>query len=417
MILDNLPKDIAEGSHKIFRVSCDSGKHPKCLGIIDREYRIIYKQRQRTGGKDFCKFCQKREEFSGRNNPNTRYYFNDNYLENIDTPEKAYLLGWIASDGSIWQNSVSIFIKEIDVDTLVYLKSLISRDLPICEKDNNLLGITINSHKFAQDCLKHLQLDTFGKKHDLVKFPEISNDLKPYFIRGYFEGDGYVGVKSGIPRVSIYSNSSSMLHSIKDITNVGYVYSNSFEINKGLDAIKFLEYIYSGDGADVLHRKFNTYVDIKGWVPSLSYNFTSFDGFKVKINKVDPNAVIPKVALEGDAGLDLTIIRKGKLLYKDVYMYHTGLKVSPPAGYYFDLVPRSSLSKSGHSLANSVGIIDSQYVGEIMVAIRSHTEEELPLPFKGFQLILRKYEPIFTVEVDSLEDTARGEGGFGSTGS
>jgi len=80
------------------------------------------------------------------------------------------------------------------------------------------------------------------------------------------------------------------------------------------------------------------------------------------------------------------------------------------------LVGRSSISKSGYSLANAIGIIDENYIGEILVPLRKHQEVELELPSRLVQLVLMpKINCEFTI-VDSLEDTQRGTGGFGSTG-
>lgn len=137
---------------------------------------------------------------------------------------------------------------------------------------------------------------------------------------------------------------------------------------------------------------------------------------KIKFNKSNKNAILPTITDPHASGIDLHIIEKVKDFTKDVALYTTGLKVKPPEGFYFILVGRSSISKSGYSLANGIGIIDENYIGEILVPLRKHTEEELVLPNRLVQLVLIpkfKYEIVF---VDSLEDTERGTGGFGSTG-
>lgn len=78
-----------------------------------------------------------------------------------------------------------------------------------------------------------------------------------------------------------------------------------------------------------------------------------------------------------------------------IIMYDTGIAVCPPDGYYTEVVPRSSLSKTGYMLANSVGIIDA-YQG----CLKGDDLDDLSLPFKGFQLILRKLEEAAVVDVD-----------------
>ena len=128
-----------------------------------------------------------------------------------------------------------------------------------------------------------------------------------------------------------------------------------------------------------------------------------------------PDAIIPTVGNIEDSGLDLTLIEKVADLSKNVAIYTTGLIMRPPKGYYLMLAPRSSISKTDFSLANSIGIIDWGYSGELMAAIRKHGEEELILPNKLVQVILMQKNDISIEIVSSFEETVRGSGGFGST--
>ena len=138
---------------------------------------------------------------------------------------------------------------------------------------------------------------------------------------------------------------------------------------------------------------------------------------KTKIKLIDKRAVIPTKAHETDSGYDITIISLKKELDSGVKLYGTGISVSPEDGWYFDLVPRGSISKTGHMLANSVGVIDHFYTGEILVPIIKINEDSpnISLPSKLFQLIPRRYEDVSFIEVESLDETDRGEGRFGST--
>lgn len=137
--------------------------------------------------------------------------------------------------------------------------------------------------------------------------------------------------------------------------------------------------------------------------------------FRVQLCK--PGAVSPFKARPSDSGFDLTLIDVVKVIGR-VTLYGTGVKVRPDSGWYFDVVPRSSIIKSGYMLANSVGIIDRAYTGEIMVPLIKcdHNMPDLELPARMVQLIPRQIiHPTISV-VDSIEDTARGEAGFGSSG-
>jgi len=133
----------------------------------------------------------------------------------------------------------------------------------------------------------------------------------------------------------------------------------------------------------------------------------------------DVNAVKPTKSRASDVGYDLTIIKSSKRITENIIMFDTGVIVTPSYGFYFEIVPRSSLSKSGYMLANSIGIIDPSYQGTLKIVLIK-IDDELPdieLPFKCCQLILRKmihYE-LNEVSKDNLIETNRSSGGFGST--
>lgn len=148
---------------------------------------------------------------------------------------------------------------------------------------------------------------------------------------------------------------------------------------------------------------------------------------KILVKKMAPEAVMPTKASPSDVGYDLTIVSRetiltgtwhGRVMDPEVLLYDTGISVEPENGYYVEVVPRSSLSRSGYIMANSVGIIDPNYRGTIKVALVKLDKyaPDIPLPFKGFQLIVRKNEAAEFVCTDTeLSQTARGNGGFGST--
>lgn len=131
------------------------------------------------------------------------------------------------------------------------------------------------------------------------------------------------------------------------------------------------------------------------------------------------NAVIPTRAGSQEVGFDLTIIEKIKDISSNTAMYDSYVSVQPPDGVYFEIVPRSSISKTGYILTNSVGIIDPSYRGTLKVVLTKidNNAPDLELPNKRFQLIPRTFfSNVFTVEIsDTLSNTERGSGGFGST--
>lgn len=138
----------------------------------------------------------------------------------------------------------------------------------------------------------------------------------------------------------------------------------------------------------------------------------------LQVVKTHENAIMPSRAHPLDIGLDLTAIKKHKTLPHGVIMYDTGIAVKPPEGYYIEILPRSSISKTGWMLANSVGTVDPNYTGNLYIALTPvHPDvPEIELPFCKCQLVVRKAEYLDVTEVSSLDDTDRGSGGFGSTG-
>lgn len=142
---------------------------------------------------------------------------------------------------------------------------------------------------------------------------------------------------------------------------------------------------------------------------------------RCKFAKIHPDAIIPFKTRESDVGYDLSIIGLHKVVNSTVLLFRTGLKMQVEPGWYAEIVPRSSIIKSGYMLANSVGIIDNTYMGELLVALAQIDPNAAPIeeyPFRGFQLIFRPQQHVFVTEVDEseLSATERGEGGFGSTG-
>ena len=142
---------------------------------------------------------------------------------------------------------------------------------------------------------------------------------------------------------------------------------------------------------------------------------------KIKFKKVKPNAIVPRYATSGAAGMDLcacidhpVIIGRG-----DRMLIFTGLAVELPSAEYVALVyPRSGLaSKHGITLANCVGVIDSDYRGEIGVCLYNTGEPYTINPGDRIvQLVITPVAQPEIEEVDELSDTVRGMGGFGSTG-
>lgn len=138
----------------------------------------------------------------------------------------------------------------------------------------------------------------------------------------------------------------------------------------------------------------------------------------INIKKLTGNAVIPQYAKDGDAGLDLTSVSKEENAM--FIQYNIGLAIEIPEGYVGLLYPRSSISKYHLSLANSVGVIDSGYRGEIAVRFKKTIDNVYETVYnvgdKVAQLIIMPYPKVELVETAELVPSNRGDKGFGSTG-
>jgi dUTP pyrophosphatase len=140
---------------------------------------------------------------------------------------------------------------------------------------------------------------------------------------------------------------------------------------------------------------------------------------KVKIKKLSAEAVIPTYAKEGDAGMDLVAT---SIKFDGTQItYGTGLVIEIPEGFVGLVFPRSSIRKTSLSLSNSVGVIDSGYRGEIQATFNQKSLSKDGGILYGVgdricQLMIIPYPHVDFIEVQELNNTERGEGGFGSTG-
>lgn len=164
---------------------------------------------------------------------------------------------------------------------------------------------------------------------------------------------------------------------------------------------------------------------------------------KVKIKKLVANAVIPSYATDGSAGMDLTATSKW-IDNEGNTCYSVGLAFEIPKGYVGLLFPRSSNAKKDLLLSNAVGVLDSDYRGEVKFKFKTTYSTVNPISFlwqryicrkkivnvdctplhgneyevgdRIGQIIIVKYPTIEFVESEELSETTRGKGGYGSTG-
>lgn len=142
----------------------------------------------------------------------------------------------------------------------------------------------------------------------------------------------------------------------------------------------------------------------------------------LKIQKKNPKAILPKRATEGSAGMDLYACMEEEITLRpgDLAVIPTGIAIGLPGSDYVALVfARSGLGvKHGISLSNGVGVIDSDYRGEIQVGLCNLGNQPYTIrPEERIaQLVVTPVCLLPLEEVEVLDETGRGEGGFGSTG-
>lgn len=140
---------------------------------------------------------------------------------------------------------------------------------------------------------------------------------------------------------------------------------------------------------------------------------------KIPLRKLDPGLPTPSYAHEGDGGVDLYAREPATLTAGEYAAIPTGVAVAIPPGYGGLVTPRSGLAaRHGVGVANGPGLVDSGYRGEIRVILINHGSDTIEIE-RGERIAQLVVVPVATQEfdvVDELPDTARGDGGFGSSG-
>ena len=142
----------------------------------------------------------------------------------------------------------------------------------------------------------------------------------------------------------------------------------------------------------------------------------------LKIRKIHPDAIVPAKATSGSACFDLYVILDSPfiLMPHERNLFHTGLSIEMPSEDCVCLLfSRSGMGiKHGISLSNSVGVIDSDYRGELCVGLINNSDEPYTIQPNDriAQMMIMKTTSVTIEVVNELNQTERGEGGFGSTG-
>jgi len=343
-------------------------------------------------------------------------YTNDNEIDetyfSILNNENTYILGLI------YENIITNNTDHLDIK----INNLGKRNLIIIEefkKITNYLEINNNNcrivikNKIILDEIKNIfKIENLNNKIDLYEFIKtynIENILG--FILVFFEERGNIIFDNDYCNLyieEIDDNNLELINLIRHKINIPSLRHKEKIVYSNVNCIDILGKFYN-------NCKFYNKQLYDKYIEIINYNNKIP---KIKVYKAYNDAIIPSKSRNSDAGYDLTIIKKVKDLTNVTSLYDTGIKLEIPNGYYVEVFPRSSLSKSGYMLANSVGIIDQGYTGNILIALTRTNGiiEEIKLPFKCCQMILKKQEYVILEEIKGeLSETDRADGGFGST--
>lgn len=342
-------------------------------------------------------------------------YFKDNF-----THLKAYILGLIINNvdeyrpGYICTSFSSSYLEGQDIirdNLLNCMKQSQGNEnrfeIDSIEMINDIYGLVNNGEEFQSYYDENLSKNRF-ENIDISKF--IHNQPKEFtnqFLTAYFEKNAIVVNINNTKSIVITDNYKQNLETFSNFYNIPCDKNDKNITYVGSNALDVFGAIY-GYVNNIYNKKFH----------SDMIKMLDIEAPTLKMKKINNDAVVPVKANFSDVGYDLSAIGISKQINKNTFLCNTGIKLDIPATYYVEIVPRSSIMKSGYMLANSIGIIDCSYKGELLIALTKvdETAPEISFPFRCCQFIMKKQFFPIMLEVEEVSDSKRGEGGFGSSG-
>ena len=392
--------------------------------------------------------------------------YDENFFATIDTPLKSYILGVIAfnnladaAHAATTTDALNIILKlnnikdhDNNMRSIAYgyycdLNDNDKKNYPYFNNIDRLVGSLrkIGSVKYTEDAFLtgtlELTITSQKIKEDIVNIKLTDGDISAFITKRYVEDVNKCNefVKAYIEKYGaiINDNLNITFYDDKMADTIAKLYDIPHNMLKGLNKNVVVQY-KGANMIDLLGMLYSNY-DCP-YYNNYIYTYNSRDGASVptiKVFKVDERAVVPSKSRYSDSGYDLTIISEYKRLTSNTVIYDTGIQLEIPNGYYVEIVPRSSISRSGYMLANNVGIIDQGYRGNLYIALTKINDEtpdltdltDWRLPWKCCQMIVKKqiYSRFVITDVVAeraknadtdivIEKSSRGTGAFGSTG-
>jgi len=190
-----------------------------------------------------------------------KYNYNRNYFENIDTPQKAYILGFISADGCNSKTRLKVNIQERDIEIIEFIRNEIGVDLPIGRRIgyNNIQNQSLISIYSTKICNDLNNLGVTPRKSKTLKFPNIENKLMSDYLRGYFDGDGCIkkDKKGNGFSFSYISASEDFILKLEEIlrNNCNLNYRKIYTYSK--TGVKYLEYTKKQELKNIFNYLYN----------------------------------------------------------------------------------------------------------------------------------------------------------------
>lgn len=345
----------------------------------------------------------------------------DRLFGDMSEPAHAYALGVVAAAGRDRQGTLVVRLTGDGEPLVAMLQARTACDIPLAHQlGRGRLFVGAPASALAAGWLGASP----GDLHRL-EFPTLRRELGWAFVRGLFDASGQVSSpKRPALHTRLLRPGARLLEGLLDFLPLGPDRVGKRWLHwEGHNALDLLGHVYdpcvangAPKGAAPCRRKLlDRYLAWTQRVPPFQNGAGSAGS--IRWTAVHPDARPPFKQRVTDSGYDLTLLYEKKRLGSCV-LYGTGLVIEPPFGWYLDVVPRSSIIKSGYLLANNVGVIDRGYRGEILVPLIKIDPEapDLELPARIVQMVPR---PIVHLPLERVEESSgshRGSGGFGSTG-
>ncbi len=354
----------------------------------------------------------------------------DRLFGDMSEPAHAYALGVVAAAGRDRQGTLEVRLEEDDAPLLELLQARTACDSPLAhELRRGRVCVAAPASALAAGWLGAAPGDVAR-----LEFPTLRRELGWAFVRGLFDASGHVSSpRRPALHVRLQRPGARLLEGLLDFLSLGPDRVGKRWLHwTGHNALDLLGHLYDPCAAaprDTETRNatlcratlcraklFARYIAWAQRVPP--FQASPCVAGPIRWTAVHPDARPPFKQRVTDSGYDLTLLYEKKRVGACV-LYGTGLVIEPPYGWYLDVVPRSSIIKSGYLLANNVGVIDRGYRGEILVPLIKVDPRapELELPARVVQMVPRPIVHLGLEQVDASRSSHRGSGGFGSTGS